>query len=195
MKPWEYKQGYEVDNESEHEDNDDYTAFLNFLQSRQRVIDEPEEELAGKYNWRERAAKFDQHKAITTINKSELLNKRQHKQELLVFLEEQKQQAERTHNVAARIQRVVDNRLERAELRGEEIPLELIPAFMRASTVVSEESRKSWAASLGVTRLLEHIDTSIKDDDVETVTQVEVKEVEAVSAEVDYNEVDIPCDE
>lgn len=196
MKVWEFQKGYEVHNENEHETNDDYTAFLNFLQAKKRIIEEEYADIAEQFNWRQRAAKFDEQKAIQVIDNSQLLNKRHHKQELLRFLSTQQAHAAKTQEIAERINVVVSNRLERAELRGEEIPLELIPAFMRSGAVVSEEARKSWAASLGVSKMVEYIDTSIKDEDV---VYTEVQDLTAGNSdkpeELDYTTMDIPCDE
>lgn len=195
MKIWEFQKGYEAHTEEEHETNDEYTAFLNFLQAKKRVIEDTDQDAAERFNWRQRAAKFDEHKAIQVIDNSQLLNKRQHKQELLRFLATQQAHAAKTQDIAERINNVVSNRLERAELRGEEIPLELIPAFMRSGAVVSEESRKSWAASLGVSKMVEYIDTSIKDEDIVHTKVQDVTENDDKSEEIDYTTLEIPCDE
>lgn len=53
----------------------------------------------------------------------------------------------------------------------------LVSGLLRAAASISEQSRQSWANSLGINEMLEMVDTEMNKANVEDVTDVDAYEI------------------
>lgn len=65
--------------------------------------------------------------------------------------------------------RILGKRIEKAEETGEEIPLQMVGGLLKAAASVSEQSRQAWGNALGVSELLEVVETEVEKARVEDV--------------------------
>jgi hypothetical protein len=134
-----------------------------------------------KFCWQKRAAIWDKDQLAVVWKEADKLSKNKHKEAIIEFRENSERQAKIMANVSEGLLRVLQKRIEDAETKGEEVPMNLVSGLLRAAVNVQEQSRQSWATSLGITEMLDMIDKEVQ--------SVEVKDV------TDSNPYEIPLDE
>ena len=189
---YNFRRGYSVNQAGIHENADQYACFQQFLRLRggrtmqalSELVDHSPNTLSTwseKFCWQKRAAIWDKDQLAVVWKEADKLSKNKHKEAIIEFRENSERQAKIMANVSEGLLRVLQKRIEDAETKGEEVPMNLVSGLLRAAVNVQEQSRQSWATSLGITEMLDMIDKEVQ--------SVEVKDV------TDSNPYEIPLDE
>lgn len=170
---WGFRRGYRVREAGIHENSDQFAAFQQYLRlSGNRTFSElskitgnSEQALSkwcDKFQWQRRAASWDQEQVALVWKEADKLKRNAHREAIVEFRDAAERQARMMSRVSEDLVRVIGKRIEKAEQEGEEIPMSLISGLMRAAANINEQSRQSWASSLGITEMMEVVDSEIE---------------------------------
>lgn len=183
-----FRRGYRVKDAGKHESADQFGCFQKFLLLQGgRAFTELESitghstsalsRWATTYNWQKRAAAYDKDQLAIVWKEAEKFQKNTHRDAIVEFRESSERQARMMARVSEDLLRVLGKRIAKAEDEGEEVPMALVSGLLRAAANISEQSRQSWANSLGINEMLEMVDTEMAKAHVEDVTDVDAYEI------------------
>lgn len=164
-----------------HESADQYRAFQEYLRmekgrSFDAVAKMHEVDVttvrswAKKYNWEKRTAQWDKEQVALAWNNAEKIREQRHKRSIMEFRDASERQARMMMEISEDLLCVLTKRVKDAQERGEDVPLPLVSGLLRATANVAEQSRQSWAASLGVEDMLQLVEQELERVQVEDVT-------------------------
>jgi hypothetical protein len=168
-----FRRGYKVREAGRHETSDQFAVFQQYLRlSGNRNFSELSR-LTGhstaalskwceQFEWQRRAATWDKEQVAIVWKEADKLKRNAHRQAIVEFRDSAERQARMMARVSEDLVRVLGKRIEKAEMNEEEIPLAMVSGLMRAAANISEQSRQSWASSLGVTEMMEVVDSEIE---------------------------------
>jgi hypothetical protein len=185
---YSFRRGYDVNKAGKHENADQYSCFQKYLilqggrtfRSLAQVTGHSSSGLsswADKFNWQKRAAAYDKDQMAIVWKEAEKFQKNTHRDAIVEFRESSERQAKMMAKVSEDLLRVLGSRIAKAEEEGEEVPMALVSGLLRAAASISEQSRQSWANSLGINEMLEMVDTEMNKANVEDVTDVDAYEI------------------
>jgi hypothetical protein len=128
-------------------------------------------EWADTYEWQRRAAAWDKDQMKIIFRDANKLERRKHRQNIDKFREANEEQAKLMMGVSNDLMAIIQKRIEKAETNDEEIPMALVSGLMRAAANISEQGRQAWATSLGVTELMQVVESELEQVNVEDVTE------------------------
>lgn len=183
-----FRRGYKVNEAGIHENADQHAAFQQFLrmsgarslEGLSRITGHSSTALAGwseKFNWQKRAASWDKEQMAIVWKESEKIGRNRHKEAIIEFRENSERQAKMMAGVSEGLLRILNKRIEDAELNGEQVPMNLVSGLLRAAANIQEQSRQSWATSLGINEMLEMIDEEVQSVDVKDITNQDPYEI------------------
>lgn len=183
-----FRRGYRVKDVGKHENADQYSCFQKFLllqgtrnfKALETVTNHASITLANwaeMFNWQRRAAAYDKEQMALVWKEAEKFQKNNHREAIVEFRESSERQAKMMARVSEDLLRVLGNRIAKAEEEGEEVPMALVSGLLRAAANISEQSRQSWANSLGINEMLEMVDAEMNKANVEDVTDVDAYEI------------------
>jgi hypothetical protein len=178
-----FRRGYKVYDAGVHENADQYAVFQQFLHmSGSRTITGLSQ-LTGygctaltnwseKFNWQKRAAAWDKGQMAIVWKESERIGRNRHKEAILEFRQNSERQAKMMAEVSEGLLKILNKRIVDAEENGEQIPMHLVSGLLRSAANIQEQSRQSWATSLGINEMLEMIDQEVQSVDVQVIEDV-----------------------
>lgn len=183
-----FRRGYRVRDAGRHESADQFACFQKFLLLQGTRTFRELETITGHaipslsrwaetYNWQRRAAAYDKDQLAIVWKEAEKFQKNTHREAILEFRESSERQARMMARVSEDLLRVLGKRIAKAEDEGEEVPMALVSGLLRAAANISEQSRQSWANSLGINEMLEMVDAEMTKTHVEDVTDVDAYEI------------------
>jgi len=170
---WGFRRGYRVREAGIHENADQFAVFQQYLRlSGNRSFAELGKitghsaaalsKWSEKFEWQRRAASWDQEQVALVWKEADKLKRNAHREAIVEFRDAAERQARMMSRVSEDLVRVLGKRIQKAEEEGEEIPISLISGLMRAAANINEQSRQSWASSLGITEMMEVVDSEIE---------------------------------
>lgn len=179
---YNFRRGYDVEKAGRHENTTQHAALQNYLRLNgnrnfadlSRVTGHSNAALAKwaeAYEWERRAAAWDKQQFAMTWREADKLKRNAHRQAIVDFRDSAERQARMMSRVSEDIVRVIGKRIAKAEEEGEDVPMAMVSGLLRAAANISEQSRQSWASSLGITEMMEVVDSEIE--------RVRVEELEA----------------
>lgn len=186
---WNFRRGYRVRDAGIHENSDQFAAFQQYLRlSGNRTFAELAKitghsvislsKWCEKFQWQRRAASWDQEQVALVWKEADKLKRNAHREAIIEFRDAAERQARMMSRVSEDLVRVLGKRIEKAEQEGEEIPMSLVSGLMRAAANINEQSRQSWASSLGITEMMEVVDSEIEKVRVEELESADPYEFE-----------------
>lgn len=183
-----FRRGYRVKDAGRHESADQFGSFQKFLLLQgTRAFTDLESitghcasalsKWASTYNWQRRAAAYDKDQLAIVWKEAEKFQKNAHKDAIIEFRESSERQARMMARVSEDLLRVLGKRIAKAEDEGEEVPMALVSGLLRAAANISEQSRQSWANSLGINEMLEMVESEMTKANIEDVTDVDAYEI------------------
>ena len=183
-----FRRGYKVREAGKHESADQYACFQKFLLLQGERTLENVKQLTGHsipalsgwsetFNWQRRAAAYDKAQMAMVWKQAEKLQRNTHKEAIVEFRESSERQARMMARVSEDLLRVLGKRIAQAEKEGEEVPMALVSGLLRSAANISEQSRQSWANSLGVNEMLEMVESEMNKIEVEDVTDVDAYDI------------------
>jgi hypothetical protein len=183
-----FRRGYRVRDAGRHETADQYSAFQKFLLLQGNRTFTALEQATGystptlsswaeNYNWQKRAAAYDKNQMAIVWKEAQRLQRNSHRDAIVEFRESSERQAKMMARVSEDLLRILGKRIEKADQEGEEVPMNLVSGLLRAAANINEQSRQSWATSLGVNEMLDMIDTEVTKVSVEDVTEVDAYDI------------------
>lgn len=183
-----FRRGYRVKDAGRHENADQYSCFQKFLllqggrtfKALESVTNHSAPTLASwadTFNWQRRAAAYDKEQIAIVWKEAEKFQRNTHRDAIVEFRESSERQARMMARVSEDLLRVLGKRIAQAEEGGEEVPMALVSGLLRAAANISEQSRQSWANSLGINEMLEMVDAEMSKATVEDVTDVDAYEI------------------
>jgi hypothetical protein len=181
---YNFRRGYNINQAGIHENADQHACFQQFLrlqgnrnmQALSELVEHKPNTLSSwseKFCWQKRAAVWDKDQLAVVWKEADKLNKNKHKEAIVEFRENSERQAKIMANVSEGLLRVLQKRIEDAEIKGEEVPMNLVSGLLRAAVNVQEQSRQSWATSLGINEMLDMIENEVNNVEVKDVTDTE----------------------
>jgi hypothetical protein len=185
---YSFRRGYDVRQAGKHENADQYSCFQKYLimqggrtfKALARVTAHSSAALsrwADTYSWQKRAAAYDKDQMAIVWKEAEKFQKNSHRDAIVEFRESSERQAKMMAKVSEDLLRVLGSRIAKAEEEGEEVPMALVSGLLRAAANISEQSRQSWANSLGINEMLEMVDSEMNKANVEEITDVDAYEI------------------
>lgn len=185
---YNFRRGYRVKDAGRHENADQYSSFQKFLllqgtrtfAALESITNHSVPTLskwAETFNWQRRAAAYDKDQLAIVWKEAERFQKNTHRDAIIEFRESSERQARMMARVSEDLLRVLGKRIAQAEEEGEEVPMPLVSGLLRAAANISEQSRQSWANSLGINEMLEMVDAEMNKTTVEDVTDVDAYEI------------------
>jgi hypothetical protein len=179
---YNFRRGYDVERAGRHENTTQHAALQNYLRlsgnrnfaELSRVTGHSNAALAKwaeTYEWEKRAAAWDKQQLALTWKEADKLKRNAHRQAIVDFRDSAERQARMMSRVSEDIVRVIGKRIAKAEEENEDVPMAMVSGLLRAAANISEQSRQSWASSLGITEMMEVVDSEIE--------RVRVEELEA----------------
>lgn len=170
---WNFRRGYNVRDAGIHENSNQFAAFQQYLHmSGNRTFIEVSKitghsiptlsKWSEKFQWQRRAASWDKEQVALVWKEADKLKRNAHREAIIEFRDAAERQARMMSRVSEDLVRVLGKRIEKAEQEGEEIPMSLVSGLMRAAANINEQSRQSWASSLGITEMMEVVDSEIE---------------------------------
>lgn len=183
-----FRRGYRVKDAGRHENADQYSCFQKFLllqggrnfKALEAVTGHASVTLAGwaeTFNWQRRAAAYDKDQMAIVWKEAEKFQRNTHRDAIVEFRESSERQARMMARVSEDLLRVLGKRIAQAEEEGEEVPMSLVSGLLRAAANISEQSRQSWANSLGINEMLEMVEVEMNKASIEDVTDVDAYEI------------------
>lgn len=177
-----FRRGYKVNEAGRHETDQQYRAFCFYMHlgagrsySETAKIAEVTEDTiqtwANKYNWQRRAAQHDKQQMALALRDANKMERRKHRQAIEQFRSANEEQARLMMGVSSDLMNIIQKRIQKAEERGEEIPMALVSGLMRAAANISDSGRQAWATSLGVNELMQVVEQELEEVSVEDVTE------------------------
>lgn len=178
---WNFRRGYRVDRAGRHESDQQYRAFqfylnlgsartyeatANLAQSKVATISK----WADTYNWHTRAAAWDKKQMTIVFAEANKLERRKHRQAIEEFRTANEIQAKLMMEVSSDLMNIIQQRIQKAQEQGEEIPMGLVSGLMRAAANISDSGRQAWATSLGVSELMQVVEQELEEVSVIDVT-------------------------
>jgi len=108
---------------------------------------------------------------LRSRQKSNKLQRRQHRRQIDEFRQANEDQARLMMGVSNDLMSIIQKRIEKAEAEGEDIPLSLVSGLMRAASNISDTGRQAWATSLGVSELMQVVEQEIEEVQVEIMDE------------------------
>lgn len=185
---YNFRRGYKVREAGRHETADQYSAFQKFLmlqggrtfaalEQMTTVSSQTLASWAESYNWQKRAAAYDKRQLAMVWKQTQKMQQNDHRDAIVEFRESSERQARMMARISEDLLRVLGKRIASAEDQGEEVPMNLVSGLLRAAANISEQSRQSWANSLGINEMLEMVDAEINKVNVEDVTEVDAYDI------------------
>jgi len=170
---YNFRRGYSVNKAGRHETSDQYAVLQQYIrlsgsrnfQDLSRMTGHKVSTLitwSKKFEWDKRAASWDKDQLAIVWNEADKLKRNAHRQAIVDFRDSAERQARMMSRVSEDLVRVLGKRIEKAEEEGEDIPMHMVSGLMRAAANINEQSRQAWASSLGVTELLDVVDSEIE---------------------------------
>lgn len=183
-----FRRGYRVAEAGRHESADQYSSFQKFLllqgtrtfAALESITNHSIPTLskwAETFNWQRRAAAYDKEQLAIVWKEAERFQKNTHRDAIVEFRESSERQAKMMARVSEDLLRVLGKRIAQADEEGEEVPMALVSGLLKAAASISEQSRQSWANSLGINEMLEMVDAEMSKANVEDVTDVDAYEI------------------
>jgi hypothetical protein len=183
-----FRRGYRVSQSGRHENADQYGCFQKFLLLQGGRTFKALESITGHavptlsswsdiFNWQRRAAAYDKDQLAIVWKEAEKFQKNSHRDAIVEFRESSERQARMMARVSEDLLRVLGKRIAKAEDEGEEVPMALVSGLLKAAASISEQSRQSWANSLGINEMLEMVDEEMNKVNIEDVTDVDAYEI------------------
>lgn len=184
---WSFTRGYVVEKAGRHENQEQYRAFMYYLNCGQHrdlagtaeyaeVSASTINNWAKKYCWDRRVAAYDRKEMALVFKESQNLERKRQRKAIDDFRKANEEQARDMMDVSSDIVRIVQKRLKQAEKDEEAIPMGLLSGLLRAASNMSEGGRQAWATSLGVGQLMEVVDTELEEVQVEIIDGEETDE-------------------
>ncbi|MGA1689999.1 MAG: hypothetical protein ACO385_06535, partial [Candidatus Nanopelagicaceae bacterium] len=129
------------------------------------------------YNWQKRAAAWDRDQMALTWKETEKMQRNTHKEAILEFRRSSERQAKMMSSVSEDIVKLVAKTIAIAQENGDVVPMHQVSNLLRASASLTEQSRQSWATSLGITEMLDMVEAEMQKVEVEDVTEVDAYEI------------------
>jgi hypothetical protein len=185
---YSFRRGYRVKDAGRHESADQYSCFQKFLLLQGNRNFKSLESITGHsvpalsnwsntFNWQKRAAAYDKDQLAIVWKQAEKFQQNSHKDAIVEFRESSERQARMMARVSEDLLRVLGKRIAKAEEEGEEVPMTLVSGLLKAAASISEQSRQSWANSLGINEMLEMVEVEMNKANVEDVTDVDAYEI------------------
>ena len=183
---YDFRRGYTVPPKfGKHENAEQFRAFQEYMhmgpaRSYQAVSDltgksvESVKTLARKYQWEKRAAQWDKEQVALTWKDADKIRERRHKKSIMEFRDASERQARMMMDVSEDLLQVLTNRVKQANQTGEDVPLALVAGLLRATANITEQSRQSWAAALGVEDMLTLVEQELEKVEVTEIDDDEV---------------------
>ena len=183
-----FRRGYKVREAGRHETADQYSVFQKFLLLQGNRTFAALELVTGHstaaiskwadaYNWQKRAAAYDKNQMAIVWKEAQKMQRNSHRDAIVEFRESSERQARMMARVSEDLLRILGKRIQQADQEGEEVPMNLVSGLLRAAANINEQSRQSWATSLGVNEMLDMIDTEVTKVNVEDVTEVDAYDI------------------
>lgn len=183
-----FRRGYRVAQAGRHENADQYACLQHYLRLQgnrsitalAEIVPHSEPSLSKwskMYEWERRAAAWDKNQMALVWREAEKMQRNKHKDAIVEFRESSERQARIMARVSEDLLRILGKRIEQAENSGEEIPINVVSNLLKAAASVSEQSRQSWANSLGVHEMLEMVESEMTRVTVEDVTEVDAYDI------------------
>jgi hypothetical protein len=185
---WGFRRGYTVKEAGRHESSDQFAVFQKYIMLQgsrdfaklSSVTGHASSTLSNwcaTFNWERRAAAFDKQQMAIVWNQADKLQKNSHKEAIVEFRESSERQARMMAQVSEDLLRVMSNRIAKAEEEGEDVPMALVSGLLRAAANISEQSRQSWANSLGINEMMEMVEAEMERVQVEDITEIDAYDI------------------
>ncbi|MGA1710402.1 MAG: hypothetical protein ACO4CS_03955 [bacterium] len=185
---YNFRRGYNVRDAGRHESADQYAAFQVWLRLQggrtfegvRATLSHSTATLSGwseAYNWQKRAAAWDRDQMALTWKETEKMQRNTHKEAILEFRRSSERQAKMMSSVSEDIVKLVAKTIAIAQENGDVVPMHQVSNLLRASASLTEQSRQSWATSLGITEMLDMVEAEMQKVEVEDVTEVDAYEI------------------
>lgn len=179
-----FRRGYNVNKAGKHENSEHFSVFQKYLMLQgdrnfndlARLTGKSSQTLirwSKRWCWQHRAASYDKDQTAIVWKEAEKLQRNAHKEAVIRFQQTSERHAVSMANVAENILRITNERIAQAEANNEEIPLNLISGLLRSASSLSEQSRQSWANSLGVSEMMNMVEQEIERAEVQDVTDLD----------------------
>lgn len=180
-KIYDYRRGYRVNDAGQHENEQQFRAFQVYLNlGAQRSLENVSRvtghanitlgKWAERWNWQRRVAEWDKIQLRKTFQEANKLERQRHRKAIEDFRKSNEEQAKTMMEVSNNLMDIIQQRLDKAQAEGEEIPMHLVSGLMRAAANISEQGRQAWATSLGVNELMQVVDQEIEEVEVEEIS-------------------------
>jgi hypothetical protein len=179
-KIYDYRRGYRVSEAGQHENEQQFRAFQVYLNlGAQRSLENTSRltghsnQALGKWsetwNWQRRVAQWDKEQIRKHFAEANKIERSRHRKAIEEFRKSNEEQAKTMMEVSNNLMDIIQQRLDKAQAEGEDIPMHLVSGLMRAAANISEQGRQAWATSLGVNELMQVVDQEIEEVEVEEV--------------------------
>lgn len=177
---YNFRRGYRLRDVGKHETSDQYAVFNQYLRLNgnrkfielakiSQICSSTIAAWAEKFNWEKRAAAWDKDQMAIVWKEADRLKRNAHRESIIEFRNTAEKQARLMSRVSEDLVRVLGKRIQLAEETGEEIPLAMVSGLMKAAASISEQSRQAWASSLGITEMMQVVDTEIEKVTIEEI--------------------------
>lgn len=183
---YDFRRGYVLPAKyGKHENAEQYRAFQEYMRMGPKrscdaiaeMYDKSVETIRGwvkRYSWEKRVAQWDKEQVAMVWQDTEKLREQKHKKSIMEFRDASERQARMMMDVSEDLLNVLTKRVKQAQETEEDLPLALVSGLLRATANIQEQSRQSWAASLGVEDMLQLVEQELEKVEVEDVTDDDV---------------------
>ena len=183
---WEYQRGYVVSQAGRHEDEKAFRAFQHYLNSAgARALSQTAEACGNAtatvakwydiYNWDKRCAAWDKQQMAITFKEANKVERARHRRNIQQFRKVNEEQAKVMMDTSSALMDLVQRRIQKAEMEGEDIPMGLLSGLMRAASNISDSGRQAWATALGVSELMQVVDAEL--EEAASIEEVDIYEI------------------
>lgn len=185
---YDFRRGYRVEEAGRHESEKQFRAFqiyLNLggarsLSAVAEIVGSKEETISDwskTYNWQRRVAKWDQKQITLVMKDANKIERQKHRAAIEEFRVANEEQARVMMGVSSDLMLIIQNRIAKAQEKGEEIPMALVSGLMRAAANISDSGRQAWATALGVNELMQVVENELEEVNVVDVTDIDPYEI------------------
>ncbi len=177
---WEFQRGYHVYAAGQHENNDQFNGFQQYLHGEREykavaeavgTSRETVGKWAKKYQWERRAAAWDSKQMALAVKDANKIERRRQRESIEDYRKANEDQARMMMEVSSDLMAIIQKRIIQAEAEGEKIPMGLVSGLMRAAANISDSGRQSWATALGVGQLMAVVDQELEEVQVEIMDE------------------------
>tara|TARA_B100000035_G_scaffold314186_1_gene329759 strand:+ start:7245 stop:7904 length:660 start_codon:yes stop_codon:yes gene_type:complete len=177
---WEFQRGYHVYAAGQHESNDQFNGFQQYLHGEREykavaeavgTSRETVGKWAKKYQWERRAAAWDSKQMALAVKDANKIERRRQRESIEDYRKANEDQARMMMEVSSDLMAIIQKRIIQAEAEGEKIPMGLVSGLMRAAANISDSGRQSWATALGVGQLMAVVDQELEEVQVEIMDE------------------------